>query len=277
MVDRPLSEAERAELLRKGLGHVARGEPPEPIFTWSQAVRELVRPAGLEDRMRRWEHRYDRDFARTVMALRHTYLPGVTPTMVDEALAASSHALGELTREVNVDPVKSANPPWALTYLFHEVLETDHAVPTWDRYRVVLTGALAERWYAPVLAEARAAGLSDAEAHRAIQWRTANAWQGCMRKVSVLATLRDTHGLPVAYHQLADVNLKVDMWMDRCVVRLVMPSRYEQHKDTSMAAFERAGFRVLEIEHRGRGDGYLWLPHASIVDALADQLVGGAP
>lgn len=264
MLERPLSPDERAEIERY----------EGPFVSYGDVKRDLVDPAGLGDRVRRWRDRYDRDMTEFVLRFQHRALLEIDPMDVKDAIGASSHALGNVTSAENHAAIRDINPPWAMEYLFHELLEAEGRVPTWDAFRAHLVGPRASSWYDIILSAGRGAGLTDHETHRAMQWRSGNAWNALIRQTYLLASLRH-NGIPVKYHMLAHVLLRVDGWLGDRLIYLWMPNIHELHKQDPRRIFGDRGFRFMDGTIERQGYGRVWLPSGEYIDRLADFMAEG--
>lgn len=241
-------------------------------FTFTDVRRDLIAPAGLDARLAAWQRNRDPALVRWVLGFEHRTLPGITPDDVRAALARSSHALGDLSKAVDTARViNDANPPWALAYLFHACLEGQGRVPTWGEFFAYVTGPAERQWWAPVRRAAHGRGIDSLHAYTAATWRLATAWQSAIRTVHTLSTLRHEHELPVRYHLLAHVELRVEGWLGQHAYRLVMPSTYEQRKRDPRTILG-GRFTLHDITVTGYGRGHVYLPSDTALARLAREL-----
>lgn len=249
-------------------------------FTFDQARRELIAPSGLDPHVRRWASKRSRELARWVLSFEHQTLPEITTADVREVLAKSSHALGNMDKTLDTDRyINDANPPWAMSYLFHACIEqsTGH-VPTWGEFFAFVTGPAERYWWAPVREASRRRRIDSLHAYKAATWRMATAWQSAIRTVYTLAALRHRHGLDARYHLFTHVELRIDGWLrrgsgDLHAWRLVMPSRYEARKRDPRELFGGA-VTIHDLTVTGYGRGHVYLPTETALDTLARALRG---
>lgn len=244
-------------------------------FTFSQAMEELIEPAGLGDLVVAWKRkRRDSRLVAFVTGFEHKLLPRLRPSDVDHVLEHSTHALGWLTKERDTDGfIARANPPWAMAYLFHACMEYHLGrIPTWGEYFAYVTGPAAKFWWEPVRRSARRRGLESLQSYRAATWRLGTAWQSAIRTVATIAALRHLYGVPVRYHLFTHVELRIDGWSGNQAFRLVMPSEYEASKTDPRLIFAERGVQIHDLVVTRQQRGRVWMPPERSVKELARQL-----
>ena len=109
----------------------------------------------------------------------------------------------------------------------------------------------------------------------AVQWRLGKAYYSAFREVELLTKLRST-GLPVQYHMLADVLLKVDMWMNNTLVSVFFKN--VEYRDENEGRKHRAEeifdstFSFLEATVSMQGRGKFWVLDDADIAILAEKL-----
>lgn len=247
-------------------------------YTFGGAMDTLIRPAGLQRGVTDWKRRRrDPAIIDFVTGFDHRVLPDLRPDDVREVLDRSTHALGQLRKERDTNGfIANANPPWAMTYLFHACMERHlYRVPTWGEFYAFVTGPAAGHWWEPVHRSAVARGIDSLQSYRAALWRLGTAWQSAIRTVYTIATLRHEQGLDVRYHLYAHVELRIDGWVvdDRGTAthafRIVMPNEFESRKTDPRLFFGGTGIDVHDLTVARQGHGQVWMPAPYDIAELA--------
>ena len=153
----------------------------------------------------------------------------------DPALRLERHALGERRADdTKIKAVEDWTTPWALSFVFHDLLERLGHVPTWPEMRAFINGGgramLKEpfdRAFAPAwtLGQGRGYDLARKERHyAAFRFRVGKAYYSALREIDAFVRLRRIFGLPLRYHVLADVLFRTDFWCGRALVDLMVPN-----------------------------------------------------
>lgn len=242
--------------------------PTDP-FTYQHVVDELLSFDTLRKRADTWSQRDD-EITAFVHGFEHRVLPTITPDQVERVRDASSHALGKLDKQRDTHRfIDFANPKWAITYLFHEIMERDGRVPSWDRFFDLMTTTYAPRWWRIVRRAAQRRRVGTAHADRAMRWRLATGWLGNLRTVYALSVLRHRHGIPLRYQLFAHAELRIDGWYGHKAFRSMMPSRFEDHKKSPQAIFAGTDFEIRDVVTQRQGEGVAWLPSLDALERAA--------
>ncbi len=262
---------------------------PGPQTTYGDVISHFVsRSARAQRELARWRNQPDKRAAVVPYVegavTRAAY--SVTPADVETACRETEHALGRVSRAVaeSVPEIVDWHPAFAFHHVLHHVLETKGSVPT---YQLLRRAARDSPLVAAMLAEparnavsgAVLAGHDRAAAAAAVRWRVGNAYLSFMRELYVLATLR-ADGVDARYHVLADVLLRVDLWVAQTCVSLHVANRKFRQgasgRKTPAAAIIGDGpftFALLELAPR-REFGTVHLPKRGeilrAVEALRD-------
>ncbi len=247
--------------------------------------RELLdraRGRALEE-YRRWRRRpgYG-EVVEFVENFEHRYLFEIRPREIESVKQRSEHALGDVYKEEQLPEVEDFTCPFAFQHLFHRYVEEERALPTWQEFGAWLKGPAAQLWVEPLKRETgwyRADGRRRKRLGRAYRWRAGKAYYSAFREVELLARLRVEHGLPVRYHLLADVLLRVDFWLDDALVCAYFPNKKYRSEDRGRkppaARFFAAAeppFEILDIEVRRQGYGNFWPVDGRSVQQAAQAL-----
>ncbi|WP_176052192.1 hypothetical protein [Paraburkholderia caribensis] len=173
--------------------------------------------------------------AEFVEGFTHSHLFCVSSTQVREVLQRSNHALGAVHKSEQLPIIENFTTPFAFQHLFHWYIETHNQLPTWDEYKEWMkTGEAARHWYDPLrkhLLGNGYRGFSKKRLASAIRWRLGKVYYSNMREIELLARLRAS-GVPVKYHLLADVLLRVDFWSGRRLACTYVPN--EKYRDKNL-------------------------------------------
>lgn len=240
---------------------------------FEHVLSQLVVPAGLSALVSDWQDARGRDdpwLIPYVTQFRHEAISRIKPYQVKQVCL--TYALGDLTPQDAHPVVADAHIPWTIEYLFHDYVERERTLPSWDVFRdYIRSGERRFEWWVPLGKLALAAGLTPRRAERAMLWRLAHCWQSCMRELHFLATLHHKHGLPVRYHMFADVALQVDAWVGNQLIQVFVRSPYFERKRDPRLVFP--GFDVHQVEVPHQGHGVVWfVPERRIDDLFYDVL-----
>ncbi len=203
------------------------------------------------------------------------------PERIEQTARTSSHALGNIAASENRAVIRDAYTDWAMEFLFHDFIETFAYVPTWDDFRDYIVSSRPVDWYRPMRVIGLSQGLRGEVLDRALQWRLGNAWMSSLRVAHLLVSLRHVYNIPVKYHPLVDVLLRVDGWHGNHLIDLRVPNLMELRKSDPRLVFAEHGFSFHQSDVRRQGYGHVWLASKSYIEDLAyflrDEDQGSAP
>ena len=218
---------------------------------------------------RRWRRRpgYG-EVVEFVENFEHRHLFEITSSQLEAVKRRSWHALGNVCKEEQLPEVENFTCPFAFQHLFHRYVEEERALPTWQEFSAWMNGPAA-RFYTKHLLDRTGWHMADSRRRRrlkrAYQWRLGKAYYSAVREVEMLTRLRDEYDLPVHYHLLADVLLRVDFWLGDALVCTYFPNKKYRSGDRGRkppaAHFFAAAeppFKILDIEVRRQGYGKFW-------------------
>lgn len=161
------------------------------------------------------------------------------------------HALGDLDKRTDVmDVVEDwAMPPWALAFLFNDLMARMGRIPTWQEVRRFISGAARHRMLSRFARLVGWPGLSPEERERhlrALRWRVGKAYYSWLREVDLFVRLHRIHGLPVRMHMIADTVFKTDLWCGSNLVSVLV--RNERYRSGDKGRKRRAE-DILSGEH----------------------------
>jgi hypothetical protein len=265
--------------------------PPET--TYDSAVAHLTRSAGAARELARWLRLPGKapvaDFARALTS-RHLY--AITPAMVEEACARTTHALAwenenGLRRDVaeSVGAVVDWYPNFPIVHTLYFAIEEFRRPPLWDELRDFwrtdeqakeMLGLPARR----CVNAAIAVGAPGRDAEEAMWWRLGNAYYSCLRELYVLAVLRQA-GVPAEYHVIADALFRADFWAGDTIISLYVSNAKFRDGERGRKRSARAllgdfeEFRFADMPRLTRHQyGTVHLPSRDDIERFADQELG---
>lgn len=217
-----------------------------------------------------------------VESFEHRYLFEITLNEIEAVKQRSEHALDDVRKEEQLPEVEDFTCPFAFQHLFHRYVEEERALPAWQEFAAWMNGPAA-RFYAKPLLDRTGWHTADSKRRRqlkrAYRWRLGKAYYSAFREVELLTRLRDEHGLPVRYHLLADVLLRVDFWLDDALVCAYFPNpKYRSgdggRKPPAARFFTAAEppFEILDVEVSRQGYGNFWAVDGKSVRQAAQAL-----
>lgn len=220
---------------------------------------------------------------RFVEGFTHQFIYTLSPAEIQDAIKRTGHALGEVEKEEAITSIQDFTCPFALHHIFHELIETQRIVPRWEDFNAFVKRDVRGKWYEPLrnasgaLPEIKAmiAALGKQEAwdraKRAIQWRLGNFYLSAMRELDLFVRLRHM-GVPLRYHVLADVLLRVDFWTPDTLLCVYFENRrYRDRKHSTEDFF--TGIPIVHTRFERQGFGKIWLADKLAVNELRDELL----
>lgn len=211
------------------------------------------------------------EVVRFVENFTHDSLFKVSSADVLRVIDSTGHALGDVASEEQCKFMEDFTCPFAFQHLFHDLLETSGKVPSWQECVAYMNGSARSRWVAPLMRFLSSS--PDAQDYlkrfdseesgktailRAVKWRVGKFYLSALRELDLLVRLREAN-IPVRYHVLADVLLRVDAWIGKVLLCLYVrnPTYRDgrQGRKPTARRFFPPEFRVEEcyIEHQGQG------------------------
>lgn len=181
--------------------------------------------------------------------------------------------------------VEDWTTPFAFQHLFHKYIEVERKVPTRQDFAAWLRGDAAAFFIHPLL-EHVGWETADRERRRklkrAFRWRIGKFHLSSMRELDVFVRLRSVYGIPVRYHVLADVLLRVDLWHGDDLVCLYFPNpKYRDQEAGRKAPAEKffssasPSFCIHHVTIHRQGFGRLWVADEDSMRKLTRLLEGG--
>lgn len=221
-----------------------------------------------------------------VREFRHEYIFSVTSKQVRAKVEQSSHALGNVQSNEQIKFIEDFTTPFAFQHIFHSLVEEIRSVPTWREFRDwVVIGKAKPCWYDPLReALVRQHGSEPLPAEkrrawsRAARWRLGKVYLSNIREIDMLSRLRES-GLPVKYHVLADVLMRVDFWVDNIIICTYSPNEFYRsgisgRKKKAEQLFENSetAFRILHLQIEHQGAGQVWLASQQSMDKMIAEI-----
>ncbi|MEU8039390.1 hypothetical protein [Streptosporangium sp. NPDC049078] len=176
-----------------------------------------------------------RHVVKHVMAHRTETVYRLSPADMEVLLHQEGHALGNTvgTQAREIESIDRWNPAFAFTHVFHYILESKGAFPTWDDARAFLQSDETARsmLWDPALEKIQEVcreGWSRERVEAAVTWRVGNFYYSFLREIYTVVLLRAA-GLDVRVHPLADALFRADAWCGRTVVTIYV--RNPQYRD----------------------------------------------
>ena len=119
---------------------------------------------------------------------------------------------------------------------------------------------------------------TDRQIDNAVRWRLGKFYYSALREVDLLAALH-AKGVPLKYHVLADVLLRVDYWMGKTLICIYFPnteyrSGESGRKPKAAQVFVDSGanFKIVDFPVTRQGYGRFWGVSEDSKKELADLL-----
>jgi len=245
-----------------------------------------------QERFRRWDRLRTggqwEDVKEFLKSFRHDALHSIELADIEEVVGhrgrhPTTHALKGLTAAAHREflDVSDFSPPFAIEYLLHDCLERLGRVPRWNDVVFYLFNIERDRYIVPFMNKYHLiSGTPETKLgspyFATLQWRTGNAYYSFLREIHLLTMLRQTYGLDVRYHVLADVEFKADLIAGDTLVALYLPNkkyrddRIGRKLKISDANPNRKTIEV-RIETHG-GYGAPWMTSPASIRSLVDIL-----
>ncbi|WP_147300899.1 hypothetical protein [Aestuariispira insulae] len=203
-----------------------------------------------------------------VTGFRHEYLFAITPHDIQKVINDSEHALGDVKSKEQLAEIENYTCPFALQHIFHDYLEKNQKIPTWQDFWLWMTEDARSLWLTPLAPTLhklfRQYGCWD-RIKRAVRWRLGKFYYSAIREVDLIAHLH-SNDVPVKYHLLADVLFRTDFWLDDVIISLYFKNRKYRdgqtgRKPKTFDLFEDAEppFELREYGVDRQGFGEFWL------------------
>lgn len=252
-------------------------------ISYRDCCRALLDRAGesAHRALTEWQHRPNHghvvDF---VEKFKHEYIYSLRIDDVQNVIARSTHALGDVEAEEQLRCIEDFNTPFAFQHLFHWYVEYNKLLPTWKQFRDwIVTGPAAPHWYLLIkrhLEKHYPDGDRTAWS-RAARWRLGKLYYSNMRELDLLARLLDA-GIPIRYHLLADVLFRVDFWAEDVLICTYFPN--SSYRDGSTKGRKppaeryfgdaKHPFKLVHVPIERQGFGNAWLATEESVSNLID-------
>jgi hypothetical protein len=216
-----------------------------------------------------------------VSSFTHTHLFCISSDEIKSVVERSSHPLGDIRSTEQLDIIEDFSTPFAFQHLFHWYIETAKQVPTWRDFRNwMVTGRAAPYWYLPIKSylEEHGQAFTKRQWSRASRWRLGKVYMSNVRELDLLVRLREV-GLPMRYHLLADVLLRVDFWCQDVLVCVYFPNqKYREgdkgRKPPASLYFDTVNtpFEIIHLGITRQGYGKFWLASEESVAELAAKI-----
>ncbi|MDQ2842662.1 MAG: hypothetical protein M3Y72_16795 [Acidobacteriota bacterium] len=206
--------------------------------------RELLSKANAHGQAayEQWRNRNGyQKVVRFVEGFTHQFIYALSPADIQDTVTRTGHALGDVAKEEAIRSIQDFTCPFALHYIFHEFPENKQEIPLWEDFDAHIHHRARDKWWNPLRQSAgtfpdiqqliTVYGRDEAwsRVKRAVRWRLGNFYLSAMRELDLFIRLRHI-GVPLRYHILADVLLRVDFWTPDtllCVYFLNSRSRQE--------------------------------------------------
>ena len=253
------------------------------IVSFADCYESLVVHGGplCRSTYREWETRpgYGQ-VVEFVKQFNHLHLFGVTPEHIDRVIATTEHALGDVAASEQIPEIEDFTCPFAFEHLFHRYIERTKRVPTWQQFWRWMDRQARPHFLdrlAPLRRQLRQ-GYTHQRIDNAIRWRLGKFYYSALREVDVLAALH-ARGVPLKYHVLADVLLRVDYWIGQTLVCIYFPNQAYRSGDSGrkpkaaqLFSGSHPSFKVVDFQVRRQGFGRFWRVSDDSKNELADLL-----
>ena len=251
--------------------------------SFDECYEELVLGGGDDARraFSEWERRPG--FGAVVEFVRnfeHSVLYQLSTKDIQATLKQTEHALGNVQSTEQIREIEDFTTPFALQHLLHNFIEKAGYVPTWQRFAKWMNNEAAPYWIDQIkpLRDHLKTKYDDRRIAAAIQWRVGKFYYSAIREIDLVVSLSE-RGIPVRYHILADVLLRVDCWLDEKLICIYFPNRfYREGKKGRKPPAEQffnnsvGNFSILDFEVERQGFGRTWLISQKSKDQIAKRL-----
>lgn len=253
--------------------------------SFADCKRELLERANANGRAayNEWRQRPHWDeVVAFVEGFTHRRLFELTTDMVRAVMENSTHPLSDVQKEEAIKSIEDFTCPFALQHIFHRYVEESGTVPRWQEFDDFIHNGARSKWLQPL----RVALPSFPEVHkmvaeegrvrawekvkRAIRWRLGKFYLSAIREIDLLTRLREL-SVPLRYHLLADVLLRVDFWTENTLVCVYFENlTFRQRKRPTEHFF--TGVNIIHQKIERQGFGRFWLANEAAVREMAAQL-----
>jgi hypothetical protein len=253
--------------------------------SFADCKRELLGRANANGRTvyNEWRRRPHWDeVVAFVEGFTHRHLFELTPDMLRAVMESSVHPLGDVQKEEAIKSIEDFTCPFALQHIFHGYVEETGTVPRWQEFDDFIHNGARSKWLEPL----RGALASFPEVHemvgkwgrdrtwekvkRAIRWRLGKFYLSAIREIDLLTRLREL-SVPLRYHLLADVLLRVDFWTENTLVCVYFENpTFRQRKRPTEHFF--TGVNILHQKIERQGFGRFWLASEAAIREMAAQI-----
>jgi hypothetical protein len=225
-----------------------------------------------------------KEVVKFVEGFRHEHLFRVTVSDIESMKSRSEHALGAVAREESLDEVEDFYAVFALEHIFHKFIEARNTIPTFQEFRNWMMTDAFDLWLGPFQRKYGIQFDPPNPGHplaRALRWRLGKFYYSAVREVEVLVKLRERHGVPLKYHLLADVLLRVDFWSGRTLLCIYFPNSKYRDKDagrkppaSTVFGDRLSHFRIIDCPLQRQGYGRFWTVSDRSIAGLASDILG---
>lgn len=254
--------------------------------SFDDCKRELLTKANAHGQAayEQWRQRDGyQDVVRFVEVFTHRVIYTRSPADMQDAIERTGHALGDVQKEEAITAIQDFTCPFALHHIFHELLESKKAIPLWEDFDAHIHDQARAQWWDPLRLSVgsfpdiqqliRLHGREEAwnRVKRAVRWRLGNFYLSAMRELDLFIRLRHM-GVPLRYHILADVLLRVDFWTpDTLLCVYFLNSKYRGRKQETERFFSNVSVTHATFERQGFGK--IWLASDAAISKLRDKLL----
>lgn len=253
------------------------------IVSFDDCYEELIRRGGPRTRYtyEQWTKRQGyQDVVKFVHDFQHQRIFELKPEDIKSTLSETEHALGNVPKEHQIREIENFTCPFALQHIFHRFIERSGDIPTWQRFWRWMTRQAKPYWIdqlEPLKSKLRTQ-YKEERIDNAIRWRLGKFYYSALREVDLLVSLH-SKGLPIRYHVLADVLLRVDYWINSTLICIYFPNAaYRADQKGRKAPAERffdtavPPFDIIDFKVEREGFGRTWLINEASKEELAAQL-----
>jgi hypothetical protein len=192
-----------------------------------------------------------------------------TPALPDVqyAMDHSGNPYEGLPSHMNERPGTDLHVDWPITFMFHRCNDFFGETPTWEEFWEWLIHRERGDWVDPMFAKARDQGLSRGNSGNAIKYRAATAWQSGVREAWTLARFGQL-GIWWKFHPLADIELKIDGWIEDHLMAIYVKSPYMDRKEQPEYIFGPS-FTVHRFPLWKPGVPGVWVPDDPEIERVA--------
>lgn len=221
------------------------------------------------------------DVVKFVKEFSHSYLFTISSAEIENVISRSQHALGNIRATESLSLIENFTTPFAFQHLFHWYIEYYHSVPTWEEFgHSIIYGEVADCWYQPLkeFIKIRGVNFTKEQLSRAVKWRLGKVYMSGIRELDLMVRVREA-GIPLRYHILADVLLRIDFWHKNVLVCIYFSNPFYKSRAQGRKVAARklfpvggSGFKILDVEIPRCGYGNIWLAQRSSITDLVREI-----